>query len=69
MDDKSSHNPIKRIAMSKEDALFYRIKYGEEPKFRIEKVCHDDGPNEISDNKLYLTYILTNIPKENWPHD
>ena len=59
--DKQPH--IKRIAMSEEDALFFRIKYGHEPNFRLEKVRHDDGPNELSEER-YITYLLTNIPRE-----
>ena len=60
--DKQPH--IKRVAMSEEDAIFYRIKYGEEPTFRLEKVRHDDGPNELSEEERYVTYNLTNIPRE-----
>ena len=47
---------IERIAMSEEDALFYRIKYGVEPTFRIEKKFINEDPLEIR-------YILTNIPR------
>ena len=47
---------IERIVMSEEDALFYRIKYGEEPVFRLEKKFINEDPLEVR-------YILTNMPR------
>lgn len=51
-----SKSDLKRIAMSKEDELFFMIKHGYIPKFRIEKHV-----NEL-DGVASLEYILTNIP-------
>lgn len=49
---------LTKIAMSEEDALFYRLTNGYAPAFRIEKVPYKDENNELK-----LRYILTNIPK------
>jgi len=56
--EQQKHVHIERIAMSKEDELFYTIKYGHPPKFRIEKKMNTDD-NGLPETKFYLT----NIPR------
>lgn len=61
--DKLSKSIVRKV-MSDEDNLIYTIKHGHEPKFRIESYPMSDGPNEYSDKKHYMMYVLTNIPKD-----
>lgn len=49
---------LTRIAMSEEDAIFYRLKYGHEPLFRIEP-----EPTTDKDGLPDIKYTLTNIPR------
>ncbi len=54
---------ITREMMPKNDELFHTIKYGVQPKFRLERIVMDDGPNEYADTHFYIKYVITNNPK------
>lgn len=49
--------------MPKDDELFFILKYGMPPPFRLERIHQSNGPNEKSDEKHYVEYYLTNYPK------
>ena len=60
VEDDTGNPEIVRIQMSKEEELFYRIKYGHAPGQRLDKKYRTN--KETEDLEMY--YVLTNIPLE-----
>ena len=46
--------------MSKEDEIFYMLKHGHHPKFRIEKY------SVMENSEAKLKYVLTNLSDEDY---
>jgi len=57
---KENDVSYKRIVMSDEQALIFRLKHGYAPKFRLYSIHKNDGP---PGERYYLEYIFTNFPE------